>query len=98
MQELFERAEKDRLNSKRFREQSSNQLGLHLLDVNYTPSIKDKIEDDLDTKKLYPEPSSCQIDGLCVRDKDLYSSSLIESRDQENQRGATEMPKVTFFK
>ena len=81
MQELFERAEQARLNAKRFREQSSNQLGLHLVNVSYKSSVPEEIAEDADTKIVYKEPSSCQKDGFT------------ESRCQGKER-AIEMPKV----
>ena len=73
MEQLFARAETARLKAKRFREQSSNQLGLHLREVDYSTSTNLNFEEVIDKKLLYKkEPKSCQKDLLdSINEKSL---------------------------
>ena len=88
MQDLFERAEQARINAKRFREQSSNQLGLHLTTISCKPASQDKIEEDLDTKIIF---SGCQKDSLIASDNNVTSHSIVDKKEKDPP---TQMPKV----
>ena len=88
MQDLFERAEQARINAKRFREQSSNQLGLHLTTISCQQSSQDKIEEDLETNIVF---SGCQIDSLIASDNRVTSHSIIDKKEKDPP---TQMPKV----